>query len=115
MAESIVDLKNHQEKVDPSVWTILIEAARLAYTSYETAVERFLEGSIEDSSKIINNQNVIEELIWKITPLPRTSEKDFSIFYHLFTIRDNIKRIGEDSADIAELTIDRHYKPQNNL
>jgi phosphate uptake regulator len=115
MAESIVDLKNHQEKVEPEVWNILIEAAKLAYNSYETAVERFLEGSIEDSSKIINNQDVIEQLIWKITPLPRISEKDISTFYHLFTIKDNIKRIGEDSADIAELTIDRHYKPQNNL
>jgi hypothetical protein len=60
---------------------------------------------------VIDEQKNIRDLIWSITPLPSTSEKDRTIFHSLFVIRDNIQRIGEYAADIAEISIDRAYKP----
>jgi len=33
-------------------------------------------------------------------------------FYSLYVIRDSIMRIGDYAADIAELTIDKAYKPE---
>jgi phosphate uptake regulator len=111
IADNIIVLKNDQNEVSSKVWNVLLEASGLAFSAYQTAVEQFLEKSIESSNKVIDEQKNIGELIWSITPLPSTSENDRTIFHSLFVIRDNIRRIGEYAADIAETSIDRAYKP----
>ena len=44
MAESIIAVKDHQDEVEFEVWDVLVEASKMAFDSYSTAVEGFLDG-----------------------------------------------------------------------
>ncbi|MCW4050536.1 MAG: phosphate uptake regulator PhoU [Candidatus Bathyarchaeota archaeon] len=114
IAESIIAMKGHRTDVLDRIWNVLIEAAQLSFNAYEVSVDHYLDKNIESSDTIIDGQRQVKELTMSITPLPRASERDSSTFYALFDIRDQINRISEYAADIAEISIDRAYKPASS-
>jgi len=70
-----------------------------------------LSKTVENINNIIDQQIEIEKLEETITPLPFFGEREEKpVLCKICTIRDNIKRISEYAADIAELTIDRAYR-----
>ena len=75
-------------------------------------MDHFLSATVDHSNRLIDNQSKIKEIVDEITPLPLMGIDDRDTFFDLFTIRENIQRIGESAADIAELTIDRAYRPR---
>jgi disulfide oxidoreductase YuzD len=60
---------------------------------------------------IIDEQYRLSQLARSITPFPNISVSE-PFFYPLFVIRDSVMRIGNYASDIAELTIDKAYKPE---
>jgi phosphate uptake regulator len=111
IAHSIVFLHDKQDIVHEAEWGILTEAANITQSSYQQAVEFSLNKIIDNSNMIIDQQGRVRELLMKITPLPELVEHDRGSLTQLIVIRDNIQRISEYAADIAEITIDRAYKP----
>ncbi|MFC1803012.1 PhoU domain-containing protein [Thermoproteota archaeon] len=111
IAQSIIELDSFKIELPKNIWSALIKAAEIAFESYKQSVDHFLSATIDHSNRLIDNQNKIKEIVEEITPLPLMGIDDRDTFFHLFTIRENIQRIGESAADIAELTIDRAYKP----
>ena len=77
---------------------------------FDLTVDLFFSNSLEGTGEIIDyaaQNKFFDDLLQK---LPHNeNEKQIIILAH--SILENIKRIDNHTADIAELTIDRHYLP----
>jgi phosphate uptake regulator len=111
IARSLVYLIENNKRIPDKVVSILMEAAEIAFNSFDVAVLCYLSKNIEPTNEIIDDQVRIEDLYKEITPLPDLGEPySAGVLSHLINIRENITKIGDRAADIAELTIDRSYK-----
>ena len=110
-AFSLVQLEEYKESIPVPLWEKLIETTSTSVSAYEKAIEVFRSRSVEDCDIIIDEQYKLSQMARAITPFPDISVSD-PIFYPLFVIRDSVIRIGDFATDIAELTIDKAYKPQ---
>ena len=111
IARSLVYLIENNEKIPDKVRSVLLEAAEIAFKSFDVAVLSYLSKNIEPTNEIIDDQTRIEDLYKEITPLPDLGEPYVAVVLsNLINIRETIIKIGDRAADIAELTIDRSYK-----
>ena len=114
ISDSVIALTESRLAVPKRVMTALTSAAEIAFSSYNKAVQCYLARDIEPTNAIIDKQNEIDELNREITTRYIFEEPiETSILSHIINIRDSIMKIGNDAADIAELTIDRAYKSVN--
>lgn len=104
--ESLSSLIESEVKIPKEVVSVLIEAAEIAFNSYDEAVQCFLDKNIGPTNGIIDKQNEIIRLFKEVFPLPPMSTHALS---YMVNIRESIKKISHYVADIAELTIDRTY------
>ena len=109
-AYSLVQIEEHKESVPSDLWKRLIATTEASFRAYETAIEVFRERSVELCDMIIDEQYRLSQLARSITPFQDISVSE-PFFYPLFVIRDSVIRIGDYASDIAELTIDKAYKP----
>lgn len=110
IANGVIALTDRKLGIPEKIFSILVNAAEIAFTSYDMAVESFLSKNVDHTNEIIEGQNRIETLGELITPLPYFGERQQQVIVcPLCTMRDSIKRISEYAADIAELTIDRSF------
>ncbi|TRO53994.1 phosphate uptake regulator PhoU [Candidatus Bathyarchaeota archaeon] len=113
MANCMNTMIENNERLPEQAREVLIEAAEIALNSYGKAVECYMYMDVEPTNKVIDQQSEIEQLYSKITPLPRYREiTDTSVLTHTVNLRENILKISNLAADIAELTIDRAYKSE---
>ncbi len=111
IANSVIALIENKMEIPENVLSTLIEAAKIAFTSYDEAVNGFLTKNIDQTNEIIDRQKNIRELFKEITPLPRFEKpSDTASLSQVITMRESIKNISHHAADIAEITIDRAYK-----
>ena len=110
-AQAVINLVELKIEIPANIWNSLIKSAEIAFESYKQSVDYYLSKTVDHSNRIINNQGDIENILDEITPLPLMGIDDRDTFSNLFMIRNNIRRISEYAADIAEITIDRAYKP----
>ena len=109
-AYNLVQIEEYRDDVPEELWKKLIETAEASFRAYETAIDVFKERSVEACDIIIDEQYRLSQLARSITPFPDISVVE-PFFYPLFVIRDRVIRIGDYASDIAELTIDKVYKP----
>jgi phosphate uptake regulator len=111
IANSVIALIENKMEIPENVLSTLIGAAKIAFTSYDEAVNGFLTKNIDQTNEIIDRQKNIRELFKEITPLPRFGKPDDTAsLSQVITMRESIKNISHHAADIAEITIDRAYK-----
>jgi phosphate uptake regulator len=111
IAESLSRMIEERLSLPQEAQAILVNAAEIAFDSYSKAVECYLHMDIEPTNGVIDRQDDIRRLYMEITPLPRFSEAyDAPVLSNIVTIRENVMKISDLAADIAELTIDRAYK-----
>jgi phosphate uptake regulator len=111
IANSVIALIESKIEIPENILSTLIEAAKIAFTSYDEAVNGFLTKDIDQTNEIIDRQKIIRELFKDITPLPRFGKPDDTAsLSQVITLRESIKNISHHAADIAEITIDRAYK-----
>ena len=111
IAVSIVSLQESGVKVPREVSDVLNETAKAAFDNYDRAIDIFRSGSMEGSEVVMDQLEEIKRLTRTITPMRIGSNQNGEAVVPLFVMRDNLRRIGEYTADIAELTIDKAYKP----
>ena len=115
MAECLNTMISNNEMLPDEAKEVLVEAAEIALSSYGKAVECYLYMDVEPTNNIIDQQIEIKKLYSKITPFPRYREiTDTTALTHAVNLRENILKISNLAADIAELTIDRAYKSENS-
>jgi phosphate uptake regulator len=111
VAYSLVQIEEHKDAVPEELWAKLIKTTEASITAYETAIEVYRQRSVDDCDIIIDEQYRLSQLARSITPFPNITV-NMPFFYPLFVIRDSVMRIGDYASDIAELTIDKVYKPE---
>jgi len=110
IAENIIYLFENRQFLPKKIFSVIVKTADIAFSSYDDAVQSFINRELKSTNTIIDSQEEIERLGETITPIPYYGEQDEkNILCPICLIRDNIKRIGEYASDIAELTIDRAY------
>ena len=114
IANSLIALIGEKKEVPENVLSTLQRAARIAFTSYDEAVNGYLSKNIDQTNEIIDRQKKLVELFREITPLPWFGEGiETAPLSQVILMRESIKNISHHAADIAELTIDRAYKLEN--
>jgi len=108
-AYSLVQVEEYKDSVPSGLWDKLIQITEASFRAYETSIEVFRERSVELCDMIIDEQYKLSRLARSITPFDISVSEPF--FYPLFVIRDSVIRIGGYASDVAELTIDKAYKP----
>ncbi|MCB2172980.1 phosphate uptake regulator PhoU [archaeon] len=111
VAYSLVQIEEYKKSVPQDLWDKLTKTTEASIKAYETAIEVYRKRSVEDCDIIIDEQYRLSQLARSITPFPNMSVSE-PFFYPLFVIRDSVMRIGDYASDIAELTIDKVYKPE---
>jgi len=111
IAGSILGLYETGAVISDQLKRILSEGADFAFDSYDRADHCFLRMDVGPTNDVIDTQGKIRDLYSEITPLPiHLDANDVSTLTHIVTVRENIMRISNLTADIAELTIDRTYQ-----
>jgi phosphate uptake regulator len=110
-ANSLVQVEEYKDSVPCDLWDTLTKTTEASIRAYETAIDVFRDRSVESCDMIIDEQYRLSQLARSITPFPNISVSE-PFFYPLFVIRDSVMRIGNYASDIAELTIDKAYKPE---
>ncbi|MCW4012501.1 MAG: phosphate uptake regulator PhoU [Candidatus Bathyarchaeota archaeon] len=111
VAYSLVQIEEHKDAVPEELWAKLITTTEASINAYETAIEVYRQRSVENCDIIIDEQYRLSQLARSITPFPNITV-NMPFFYPLFVIRESVMRIGDYASDIAELTIDKVYKPE---
>ena len=111
IAINVIEMLERHGEGQEGVISILLEAAEMAFNSYEKALNAFLSKDVSKINEIIDNQEDVEELVMLITPLPFSGTiKERQNLCPICSIRESINRISEYAGDIAELTLDRSLR-----
>ena len=112
IAKNIIMLGGNQLRISDPLLELMMTASNSALDCYGKAVEAFFSNDTASSDGIIESQKIIEKLNREIASWAFLHEKKNPIIIcATCSIRESIKRFAEYAADIAEITIDRSYKP----
>jgi phosphate uptake regulator len=111
IAKHLIMLEGRHKKISKSLVERMYFAGNDALKSYDNAVNSLFSNDIESCDQIIEFQTEIEKLDQEIAALAFMREKNAQVICASCSIRDSIKRLAEYAADIAEITINRSYKP----
>jgi uncharacterized protein with PhoU and TrkA domain len=79
--------------------------------SYTKAVNTFFSKNVPVAVEILNNQQRIDVLDQEIASKAFTGkQKNAQLVCAICSMRDNIKKIADCAADIAEIAINRAFK-----
>ncbi|HDO42115.1 MAG TPA: phosphate uptake regulator PhoU, partial [Candidatus Bathyarchaeota archaeon] len=113
IAKSIILLHGKKEKISKQILDKLYLAGNTALELYEKAVNSIFSNDVKGSEEVIMSKVNLEKLDQEIASLAFLKEKSTAVICACCSIRDSILRIAEFATDIAEITIDRFYKPSS--
>jgi phosphate uptake regulator len=107
----IIMLDGTQQKIPDDVLELLVTAGTEAVDLYVKAVNAFFSKDVPFSVEIMKNQKRIEKLDQEIASKAFTGkQKNAKLVCAICSIRDNIKRIADCAANIAEIAVNRAFK-----
>ena len=111
IARHIIMLDGAQQKMPDDVIELMVTAGTEAVDLYVKAVSAFFSKDIPFSVEIMKKQHRIEKLDQEIAAKAFTGkQKNAKLVCAICTIRDNIKRIADCAANIAEISVNRAFK-----
>jgi len=111
IAKSIIMMHESRKKISKNISDKLYLAGSTALDLYEKAVNSLFTNDIKASEEVITRKADVEKLDREIAALAFLKEKDTTVICACCSIRDSILRIAGFAADIAEIALDRFYKP----
>lgn len=111
IAKSILLLHGRKEKISKNIVDKLYLAGTIALELYEKAVNSLFSNDVKTSEEVMVSKANLEKLDQEIASLAFLKEKSTTVICACCSIRDSILRMAEFAADIAEIAIDRFYKP----
>ena len=103
----VINLEKISAQIPEAIMTYLVKIAEETCKHYEIAFDSFFTGSLDQVNELIDAkdaQGLFEELFESFQLL---NEQDKTTIWRLYSINDNLMRIRNFTADIAEITIDR--------
>jgi phosphate uptake regulator len=110
IARHIIMLGQTQHKISDQVLTLMFQAGKEATSLYDRAVENFFSKNVANSIEILEGEQKVERLDQEIASKAFVNKHENVVTCAICSIRDDIKKIAESAADIAEVSIDRAYK-----
>ena len=111
IARHIIMLDGSKQKIPDDVLDLMVIAATESVDLYVKAVNAFFSKDVPFSVEIMKKQQGIEKLDQEIASKAFTGkQKNAELVCANCSIRDNIKRIADCAANIAEIAINRAFK-----
>jgi phosphate uptake regulator len=111
IARHIIMLHGSQQKIPDDVLELMVTAGTEAVDLYVKSVNAFFSKDIPFSVEIMKYQQRIEKLDQEIAVKSFTGKhKNAELVCGICSIRDNIKRIADCAANIAEIAVTRAFK-----
>jgi len=112
IAKHIIMLNQRRLRISDHLLELMLTAGNNSINSYDKAVKAFFSEDTASSDEIIEQEKFIEKLDREIASWAFLHEKKNPIIIcATCSIRESITRIAEYAADIAEIIINRSYKP----
>jgi phosphate uptake regulator len=111
VARHIIMLDGSRQKIPDDVLDLLVTAGTEAVDLYDKAVTAFFSKDVSFSVEIMKKQQRIEKLDQEIASKAfMGKQKNAKLVCAICSIRDNIKRIADCAANIAEIAVNRAFK-----
>ena len=111
VARHMIMLDGTKEEMPNDICELMLIAGTLAIESYAKAVNTFFSKDVPVAVEILKNQQRIDVLDQEIASKAFTGkQKNAQLVCAICSMRDNIKRIADCAADIAEIAINRAFK-----
>jgi phosphate uptake regulator len=111
IARHIIMLHGSQQKIPDDVLELMVTAGTDAVDLYVKSVNAFFSKDVPFSVEIMKYQQRIEKLDQEIAVKSFTGKhKNAELVCGICSIRDNIKRIADCAANIAEIAVNRAFK-----
>ena len=111
IARHIIMLDGSKQKIPDDVLDLMVIAGTESVDLYVKAVNAFFSKDVPFSVEIMKQQKGIEKLDQEIASKAFMGEqKNAELVCAICSIRDNIKRIADCAANIAEIAINRAFK-----
>ena len=111
VARHMIMLEGTKEEMPSDICELVQTAGTLAIESYAKAVNTFFSEDVPVAVEILKSQQRIDVLDQEIASKAFTGkQKNAQLVCAICSIRDNIKRIADSAADIAEIAINRAFK-----
>ncbi|MGB9959680.1 MAG: PhoU domain-containing protein [Candidatus Bathyarchaeales archaeon] len=111
IARHLIMIEGRGKKISEPLLEKMYLAGVDALNFYDSAVNTLLSNDAKRAIGIIENQAKIEKLDQEIASLAFLKEKDTEVICASCSIRDSIVRIAGYAVDIAEITVNRSFKP----
>jgi uncharacterized protein with PhoU and TrkA domain len=103
-------LGESEHRIPDQVVTLMSQCGREAIDLYDRAVENFFSKNVANSVEILEGQKKVDRLDQEIASKAFTHKQENLVTCAICSIRDDLRKIAESAADIAEVSIDRAYK-----
>lgn len=111
IARHMIMMEGSHLQIPDDVLELMVTAGTEAVDLYVKAAEAFFSKDVPFSVEILKNQKRIEKLDQEIASRAFTGkQKSAELVCAICSIRDNIKRIADIAANIAELAVNRAFK-----
>jgi len=111
IARHLIMVEGRGKKISVPLLEKMYASGVDALNFYDKAVNALLSNDVKSSIEIIENLAKMEKLDQELASLAFLKEKDTEVICACCSMRDSIMRIAEYAADIAELTVNRSFKP----
>jgi len=114
IAKHMIMLNQRRLKISERLIELMMNAGNTSTSCYGKALEAYFSRDTASSDEIIEQEKSIENMDREIASWSFLHEKKNPVIVcATCSIRESIKRIAEYAADIAEITINRSYKPES--
>ena len=111
IARHIIMLEGSQQKIPDDILELMVISGTEAVDLYVRAVNAFFSKDVPFCVEILKKQDQIEQLDREIAVKTHTGkQKHAELVCAICSIRDNIKRIADCAANIAEIAVNRAFK-----
>jgi len=111
IARHLIMLDGSKQKIPADVLELMVIAGTEAVDLYVKAVNAFFSKDVTFSVEIMKKQHMLDKLDQEIATKAFTGkQKNAELVCGICSIRDNIKRIADCAANIAEIAVDRAFK-----
>jgi phosphate uptake regulator len=111
IAKYIIIVEESKQQIPDPILSLMFTAGTEVIDLYEKAVKAFFAKDVALSNEVLERQQKIEKFDQEIASEAFTGkQKNALIVCAICSMRDDIKKIAEVAADIAEIVINRAYK-----
>jgi phosphate uptake regulator len=111
IASHVIMLDGAQQKIPDDILELMFIAGTEAVDLYVKAVSAFFSKDVPFSVEILKKKQAIEQMDREIASRSFTGkQKNAELVCGICSIRDDIKRIADSAANIAEIAVNRAFK-----